>query len=128
MLEKVQRSKRLTDRKKQRLLITLTSPSVGISGSVKREDGECYQMTGGGVVPSPNGYYGNPTSTVWLWNTDGDDGAGFSTELELINGISRYGDDTGGSCGGVGMKYFRQGSPDSDVKLLSLCFLLLGFE
>ncbi|KAI3805642.1 hypothetical protein L1987_28202 [Smallanthus sonchifolius] len=121
MLEKVQRSKRLTDRKKQRRLITpppepepSPSPSwsgIGVPGSVKREDDECYQMTGGGVVPSPDGYYGNPTSTVWLWNNGGDDGAGFSTESELINGI--YGDVTGGSGGGV--KYFRPGSPDSDV-------------
>ncbi|KAI3754253.1 hypothetical protein L1987_54032 [Smallanthus sonchifolius] len=132
MLEKVQRSKRLTDRKKQRRLITPTpelelspspeqsSSSVGIYGSVNREADECYQMNGGGVVPSPDGYYGNPTSTVWLWNNDGDDGSGFSTELELINGLSRYGDDTGstggGGGGGFGVKYFRPGSPDSDVK------------
>ncbi|KAK9071961.1 hypothetical protein SSX86_008392 [Deinandra increscens subsp. villosa] len=76
MVEKAQRSKRLTDKKKQRRLIS-PPPSSSISTS-----------------------WSSPLSTVWLWNNDGDDGAGVSTESEPMNGS---------------MKYFRPGSPDPEV-------------
>nr|GFD45343.1 heat stress transcription factor C-1-like [Tanacetum cinerariifolium] len=58
MLEKNQRSKRLVDRKRQRMLtpqatVTVTSPSPS---GIKEEE---FGMFGGWGVSSPEGYYGN---------------------------------------------------------------------
>ncbi|KAK1437548.1 hypothetical protein QVD17_03342 [Tagetes erecta] len=68
MLEKLQRSKRLIDNKKQRRLISpMPSPSPSSSSieirssMIKREDNE----------------QNSPATAVWLWNNDGDDGGGF---------------------------------------------------
>lgn len=146
MLEKVQRSKRLVDKKRQRRLITPPPPpllpssssssSFEISNSIKREEDEyCYQMAKGSIVSSPEGYSGNEPlwrsppspvtpSTVWPWNKDarggggGDDGAGFSMELEPMNGINRYANNIGGGGGGGGgdTLFFGDGSADPDVR------------
>ncbi|KVI01264.1 heat stress transcription factor C-1-like [Cynara cardunculus var. scolymus] len=143
MLEKVQRSKRLVDKKRQRRLITPPPPfpsssssSFEISNSIKREEDECYQMAKGSIVLSPEGYCSNeplwrsspspvtPSTTVWPWNKDtcgrlgvDDDGGGFSMELEPINGINRYAYNTGGGGGGGGNTlFFGDGSGDPDVR------------
>ncbi|KAI3701457.1 hypothetical protein L6452_26549 [Arctium lappa] len=149
MLEKVQRSKRLVDKKRQRRLITppppLPSPlpssssssSFEVSNSIKREEDDCYyQMTTGSIVSSPEIYYGNEQlwrsppspvtpSTVWPWNKEthggvgvGDDVAGFSSmELEPMNEINRYANNTvDGGGGGGDMVFFGDGSGDSDVR------------
>ncbi|KAL7592758.1 hypothetical protein Lser_V15G33002 [Lactuca serriola] len=134
MLEKVQRSKRLVDKKRQRRLLTPptslpSSSSFQISNSIKREEDYGCQRVGGDVVSSSEGYYSNEQlwrsppspvspSTVWLWNKDtrsaGDDGVCFPVVSEPMNGSNRYSNHTGG--GGGNNVYFGDGSTDPDVR------------
>lgn len=133
MLEKVQRSKRLVDKKRQRRLITPppepSSSNFRMSNPIKREEDDRYQTIRGGVVSSPDGYYGNEPlwrsppspaspSTVWLWNKDtrggGDDGVGFPIVSEPMNGSNRYSNHTGGGVGNI--VYFGDGSTDPDLR------------
>ncbi|KAJ0495796.1 putative transcription factor HSF-type-DNA-binding family [Helianthus annuus] len=115
MLEKVHRSKRLTDKNKQPRLITPQMPQSSSSTTtvpIKDENNEeCYPITGSERVSSEDVCYdyGNltwssPATTVWLWNNDGDEGAGVSP----MNGVNMY-----GSLGGSG--YFRPESPEPEV-------------
>ncbi|KAL9997750.1 putative transcription factor HSF-type-DNA-binding family [Helianthus debilis subsp. tardiflorus] len=117
MLEKVHRSKRLTDKNKQPRLITPQMPQSSSSNTtvpIKDENNEeCYPITGSDRVSSEDVCYdydyGNlgwssPATAVWLWNNDGDEGAGVSP----MNGVNMY-----GGLGGSG--YFRQGSPEPEV-------------
>ncbi|KAJ0799784.1 putative transcription factor HSF-type-DNA-binding family [Helianthus annuus] len=115
MLEKVHRSKRLTDKNKQRRLITPQMPQSSSSNTtvpIKDENNEeCYPITGSDRVSSEDVCYdyGNlewssPATTVWMWNNDGDEGAGVSP----MNGVHMY-----GGLGGSG--YFRPGSPEPEV-------------
>ncbi|CAI9293305.1 unnamed protein product [Lactuca saligna] len=135
MLEKVQRSKRLVDKKRQRRLLTPptslpSSSSFPISNSIKREEDYGCQRVGGDVVSSSEGYYGNEQlwrsqpspvspSTVWLWNKDtrggGDDDVCFPVVSEPMNGSNMYSNHTGGGGGGNNV-YFGDGSTDPDVR------------
>nr|QLJ58313.1 heat shock transcription factor C1 [Sphagneticola trilobata] len=97
MLEKVQRTKRLTDKKKQLTPLVTSPPSTSSQAMIGipikcEENNECY--------------YGNYTtsssSSVWMWdnNNDNFDG-GFLTELEPMKGVNMYGEGTRG--GGFGL-------------------------
>ncbi|MFS7916842.1 putative transcription factor HSF-type-DNA-binding family [Helianthus anomalus] len=119
MLEKVHRSKRLTDKNKQPRLITPQmhqSSSSNTAVPIKDENNEecCYPITGSDRVASEDvcydydygnlGWSSPAATTVWLWNNDGDEGTGVSP----MNGVNVY-----GGLGGSG--YFRQGSPEPEV-------------
>ncbi|KAI3524614.1 hypothetical protein L1887_03273 [Cichorium endivia] len=126
MLEKDQRSKRLVNKKRQRILIPPSPPSS--SSGMKLKEEEC-QIAEGWTASSPEAYYGNepfwqsspsPTtdtpSLAWPKYKAVGGGGAVNVESQTVNSISRYVNYTDGTGGGFDINYSGALPPEPDVR------------